>query len=206
MGTVMRGWITLETQLTAIVWGVAAAVLLGVARHWRWRRPPTSVPAVPPAVDRGAVTLHGREAEPGFDRRWRAFLRACEPLIGPALAPSARDEARRWWAAADAYERGELDAAALEQVRVRAWEFRDGARYAGDTAAQAGGLLAAMFRLWPGPAGADWGEEVGAFLDACEAAGVGEDLWGPLLKRHLPELSDRGPDAAAGADAPRPAV
>jgi hypothetical protein len=127
---------------------------------------------------------HAHERD--FTDRWRAFLRACVLLLLPSLPP----EAREWVFAADEFERGQLTADGLTEVRARAWQFHD-AHTCSSSLAELSGLRVAMHRLWLPGKPDRWHESASLFLHFCDEAGLREEQWWPLLQEQFPSILGR---------------
>jgi hypothetical protein len=118
-----------------------------------------------------------------FPARWRAFVLAC----GEAVLTGLPAEAREWAEAAAGFDRGERSAAELAALSSAAWAFHRG-RAESDPWPVQSGLLVVMTGLGVGFDAHRWHEGAWHFLNACETAGVPDDVLTGLLRRHFGPL------------------
>lgn len=128
--------------------------------------------------------LEQKASMEGFRNRWRAFLRDTISRI-----PHLPVEAAIWNAAADAFEQSKLDAEGLTEVRVAAWGFHD-SRRGSYTPVELAAIRGAMYRLWPVIDAEHWCDSAHQFFLYCLAAGLDEDVWGPIFVSHFADLID----------------
>lgn len=87
------------------------------------------------------LVLSQYAADPGFQKAWRSFARACSHrLKGLPL------EAQAWIAKADEYDDGRITADEMTAFREAGRFFSE--RFEQSTAEERGALSAAMHRLW----------------------------------------------------------
>ncbi len=133
--------------------------------------------------DRVFDVLSRHHRRPGFMHQWRQFERASSlPLLSQLLAAAAD-----WFAAADRYDRGQLDDPGLLDVRHQAWTLERAARRA-KSLALTGGLRAVMCRLWPAGSPADWHDSACFYFAACSDAGLSFDRLLPNLRAEFPDI------------------
>ena len=127
-------------------------------------------------------------------------MRACATHLLPTLPVESRVQAERWIAAADAFERGELDETRLPEARVAAWRFHAARR---ETAppSELDALRTIMFRLWP-DTWEDWHVDASHFIDFATGAGLSESEWFALLQTHFAELLTPGGSGESSSSPP----
>jgi hypothetical protein len=134
------------------------------------------------------LVLERYAADPGLQKAWRCFARACTHRL--TRLPS---EAQAWVATADEYDDGRITADQMTAVREADRFFSE--RFEQATVEERGALSAAKHRLWAelstDPDG--WHSTAWYFLHWCAGAGVEEPTLVELLRQHFgPFLAAKG--------------